>query len=186
MLTLKEKTAQIRKELKDQGITNKMASVRGRYALYDESITITIKDITVSKKKVETIVDKYEEISYDEYNGEILEGGNTYIHVQFDWQVLEEAKKDFMELATEIYNNSQECGKNELYTPYRDDNKVIFYQAHYSNCNPPTISLSEIKVIKDEYGEFNSYDRLTSTIATCPEGIASALVQYKFQYGVNI
>ena len=72
MMTLKEKVAQIRKDLKAEGITAKRVSVRGKYALYDESITIKIKDITVSKKLVESIVNKYEEIRYDEYNGEVL------------------------------------------------------------------------------------------------------------------
>lgn len=186
MLTLKEKVAQIRKELKAEGITNKMASVRGKYVLYDESITITIKDITVSRKKVEEIAKKFEEIERDYYAMEILAGGNTYVHVDFDWQVLEEAKKDFMEIAEKIYNDSQDYGENELYRVAENNNKVAFYQAHYSNGNPPTISLSEIKVIKDEYGEFNSYNRLTGTIATCTEGIASALVLFKYQYGLDI
>lgn len=186
MLTLKEKVAQIRKDLKAEGITNKQVSVRGKYALYDESITITIKDITVSRKKVEEIAEKFEEVEWDHYAMEILAGGNTYIHVDFDWQVLEEAKKDFMEIAEKIYNDSQSYGENELYRVIENNNKVAFYQAHYCNGNPPMISLSEIKVIKDEYGEFNSYNRLTSTIATCPEGIASALVQYKYQYGLEI
>lgn len=185
-MILKEKVAQIRKDLKAEGITAKQVSVRGKYSLYDESITITIKDIQVNKKNVEAIADKYEKISYDEYNGEILEGGNTYIHVEFDWRVLEEAKKDFMEVAEKIYNESQSCSENELYTPYRDENNAIFYQAHYSNGNPPTISLSSVKIITDKYGDFTSYDRLTGSIATCVEGIAEALVLYKYQYGISI
>lgn len=187
MLTLKEKIAQIRKDLKAEGITSRQVSVRGKKALYDESIRMVIKDITVSKKKVEEIAEKFEHIRYDEYNGEILQGCNTYINIEFDWKMLEEAKKDFIELAEKIYNDSQSCEKNELHTPYNDNDKVIFYQPHYCNGNPPTISLSQIEVVKDEkHGDWQRYNNITRTIATCPESIASALVQYKYQYGVNI
>ena len=56
MMVLKDKLAQIRKDLKVEGITSKMVAVRGKYSLYDESITIKIKDVSVNKKLVESIV----------------------------------------------------------------------------------------------------------------------------------
>ena len=185
MMTLKEKVVQIRKDLKAEGITPKRVSVRGKYALYDESITIKIKDITVSKKLVESIVNKYEEIRYDEYNGEVLAGGNTYIHIEFDWEVLEQAKVEFMDLATEIYNNSQEYGEGSLYNAIEDDRNVVLYASKYNNGNPPTISLNQRPANYKELGCY-CYDNVKRYIATTPEGIASALVDFKYQYGLNI
>lgn len=188
MMVLKDKLAQIRKDLKAKGITSKMVAVRGKYSLYDESITIKIKDVSVSKKLVESIVNKYEEISYDQYNGEILAGGNTYIHIEFDWNALEEAKEQFIDLATEIFNKGkEECEKPyELYRAIENDSKVVLYQPNYSNGNAPSISLKNIITLTDEYGSFKSYDNVKSYIATCPENIASFLVECKYQYGLSI
>lgn len=188
MMSLKEKVAQIRKDLKEVGITAKMASVRGKNSLYDESITVKIKDITVNKKLIDEIVYKYDDISYDEYNGEILAGGNTFTHVEFDYDVLLEARKDFIRLATKIYTEGKEaCKKDyELHRAIEEDSKVVLYQPNYSNGNPPSIALNNIVKVVDEYGEFNSYDRVKSYIANTPEDIATFLVECKYQYGLNI
>ena len=186
-MTLKEKVLQIRKELKAAGFTTKQVSVIGKNALYDESINIRIKDLEANKEKIQNIVMKYESIRYDEYNGEILNGCNTYVHVEIDYNLLLLARKDFIEKSNDILEKSkEECGHNELHTVYEDDKQIIFYQPHYSNGNPPTISLSEIKPLEYEGKIYNSYDTIKRNIATHSENIAEFLVLCKYQYNCNI
>lgn len=58
------------------------------------SITVKIKNPFINIKDVEKVVNKYESISYDEYSGEILCGGNTFVFVSYDDGCFDEAAKD--------------------------------------------------------------------------------------------
>lgn len=71
---------QIKKELKEAGIPTKKISVR-----CDGSVHVTIKDLSISIEAVEKVVKKHEHYQRDEYNGEILQGGNTFVFVDYDW-----------------------------------------------------------------------------------------------------
>lgn len=186
-MNLKEKVAELRKEIKAAGYTTKQVSVRSKYVMYDDSIRVTIKDLNVNKKLIEEIADKYESIRYDEYCGEVLQGCNTFVNVEIDYSLLIEAQEDYMEIATQIYNNALvECENNySLYTAIEDNRNVVFYQPHYCNGNTPTISLNRRP---ENYKELGCYghENITRSIATCPENIAMFLVECKYQHGVNI
>lgn len=80
MLRTTEKAKLIRAELKTLGITSKQVSVTCRSG----SIDCYIKDLSVEPEVVEKIAKKYENVRYCEYSQEILQGGNTFVFVQYD------------------------------------------------------------------------------------------------------
>ena len=66
------------------------------------SIRVEIKSPFINIKDVEEVVNKYESISRDEYTGEILCGGNTFVFVSYSDDVFSEVAEDFEEEAEAI------------------------------------------------------------------------------------
>lgn len=88
---------EIKKYLRENGIDTKNISVKGSNCGYSENFNITIKDINIDIEKVRDLAKTFESYERDERTGEILEGGNTYIFVNYDYNTLK--------LANEKYNN---------------------------------------------------------------------------------
>lgn len=82
-MTDNERLAAIRKELKEHGYNNRRVGVS-----YDGyAIRLTIKELAIDKKEIENIAMKYENYSRDERTGEILQGGNTFVLVDYDYRL---------------------------------------------------------------------------------------------------
>lgn len=82
-MTVTERTAAIRAALKERGYTSRQVSVKASRASLCSSIDIQIKDASVSRNLVEAIAEPYESISRCSITGDILSGGNTYLHVSY-------------------------------------------------------------------------------------------------------
>jgi len=106
-MTNKERTQAIRAELKKAGYGTKQVSVRSRYCGYSDATDITVKDINCNIEEIRKICEKFEKIDYDKYSGEILEGGNTYISVQWDWKVIHNATEDKVAEAEKLVNETK-------------------------------------------------------------------------------
>ena len=89
-----ESTAQrIRKALKAElGTNNRQVSVRADGGL---GATVTIKDLSLDWAKVHEIAHSFERIRRCEITGDILGGGNTFISVSYDWQILKAARDEY-------------------------------------------------------------------------------------------
>ena len=77
-----EAAADIRRELKAKGISSRQVSVRAKSFSMGSSIDIEIHDPAVSIKTVHAAADAKEKIDRDMW-GEILSGGNRYLHVSY-------------------------------------------------------------------------------------------------------
>ena len=99
--TTTEQAKEARLILKDNGYSRKQVSVRNR----NGSIQVTIKDLNVGVKKVESLVKGFEDISRCEAAGEILCGGNTFVFVNYDWQVMRDKQEGYTEQAENILAN---------------------------------------------------------------------------------
>ena len=93
MSTTYKSTTDRAKEIRDTlkrkyGWTSRQVSVRREYFSMGSSIDVVIKDPTIPIKPVEEIANAHEDISRDEYTGEILSGGNRYVHVAYDSDAL--------------------------------------------------------------------------------------------------
>lgn len=181
----KEIAKTIRKELKENKITNKQVSVTSKSATYDNVIRVNIKDVNVSYKLVNEIANKYESVSYDQANGEILAGGNTYVHVEFNYDAIQEAKQNYMQKAEELMEKNKNCSANESVTVASKDNLTILYQPQWCNGSPSSIGLYR----KPEGWEKENCYCLTNIKrydAQCAESIAEALLMFACQYGIDV
>lgn len=160
-ISAKDKAKLIRKELKNKGITSKQVSVRTDNSCLDSSITCTIKDLSVPKELVEKIARRQEHLYRDHYSGEILSGGNTFIFVNFDWEILDKAKEEFRCLAEAI--------KPGLIAETKT-HEVIFIDGHWG----------KISCRNKKTGEATSY------IAHNKHAIAEALTLLKYQHGIAV
>jgi hypothetical protein len=75
----------IRADLKRAGIPHKSVSVRMPHW---GSVHVTIRDASISISTIKTIANAYECIRRDDASGEILSGGNTFVDVDYDGEVL--------------------------------------------------------------------------------------------------
>lgn len=129
----------IKKLLKEKGFDTKKISVKHRYCGYSESFDITIKDINININEIENIIKSLEYYERDERTGEILEGGNTYIFTQYDFDTIKEANEKYNQKIIDII-------EKELST------RTIEEKTSWNNgdCNP-VISLTD-KIICYRYG----------------------------------
>lgn len=95
-----ERSKAIRERIKNElGYTSKQVSVRSSNCGYSDETRITVKDLSCDFEAIEKIAKSFEKVDYDQYNGEILSGGNTYIFVAYDWDVLHQAEEKEIENA---------------------------------------------------------------------------------------
>jgi len=79
-MSTKERAAQMRGEFKAAGWNARKISVRTEYFSLGSAIHVTVRDASVDVAKAEEIAKGFESIRRDEYTGEILGGGNCYLH----------------------------------------------------------------------------------------------------------
>lgn len=75
----------IRADLKAQGYSSRKISVREPH---HGDVTVTIRDAGVKLADIKAIADVYRHVRYCEASGEILLGGNTYVEVTYDRDVI--------------------------------------------------------------------------------------------------
>lgn len=80
--TTTEHAAEIRAAFKALGWSSRKVSVRADHFSMGSSIDVTIKDPCVSTTKAKAIAEGAQSIRRCEISGEILGGGNRYVHVR--------------------------------------------------------------------------------------------------------
>ena len=83
MKTNKELSAEIKAILKQNGIKRNEVSVRVSDCGYSTAIHIIVKVPTISCRMIRKLLIHYEDINRDEFNGEILQGGNIYLWLDY-------------------------------------------------------------------------------------------------------
>lgn len=112
----KELGAYVRAELKKVGITSRMVSTRVSDCGYSTSVDCTIKDLSVDFDTVRKIVEQVEYIRYDPYAQEILSSCNIFTHVQYDWQIMRDAKIAVRESVKAETDKMNDNSSHKLYT----------------------------------------------------------------------
>ena len=131
----KERSAAIRAELKKLGYNSKQISVRSGDCGYSDYTNIRIKDMAIRINDVKKVCKAFESVDYDEYTGEILAGGNCYISVDYDYDALEEARKNELPKVEELIKGIDKGEQKRIerkdfdYVLYSDDKG--FYMACY-------------------------------------------------------
>lgn len=91
MKTCREVNRAMKEALKKAGIDTRFISIRHKWCGYSESYHVEILSADIDREKVRRICNNFEEIDRDERTGEILAGGNTYIWVDYCWDIREKA-----------------------------------------------------------------------------------------------
>lgn len=123
----KELSQLIRKTLKESGFTSKDVSVRVRSALYDTSVSITVKNPIVRLSEVENIVKKFSEVDYDEHSQEILAGCNVYVHCQYEYGIFKEAAQALLPIAEMVLSNKEKYSGHAI----ADNEEKTVHIIHY-------------------------------------------------------
>lgn len=101
------KATDIKNELKELGYNVKdfKISVKHR-GCADIYINVTVKNIMLNLNEIDSILkEKYESIDYDELTCEILQGGNIFVLVEYDEEVMYQAIKQRKADAQKILDN---------------------------------------------------------------------------------
>lgn len=88
---LLEGTNEVADFLKTKGYNRTKVSVKHSYYGYDDGYKVTVKDVSIPLEKIKELVLKFRSVDYDERSGEILSGGNTYVDVEYDKNVVKDA-----------------------------------------------------------------------------------------------
>ena len=187
-MSAKEMAQEIRNQLKEKGYNSRQVSVKAKAVMYDDSITVTIKDLTIPFKVVNDIAEKYESIRYDEYCGEVLNGCNTYVRVCFDYDAIRQEREKYMQFARDTMEKYKDTPVGQLETIAEHDDLEIFYIPKRNNGNNEAIEVCQRVTQKyfnsDE--EYESIDTLERRDAYNEYAIAEALVYFVNQYNFKI
>lgn len=97
IMTTTEHAATIRATLKrDHGWTGRQVSVRSDLYSMGSSIRVVIRDPSVPIETVRRVAMPAEKVDRDQF-GEILSGGNRYVEVSYDWEVLETMGRHYVD-----------------------------------------------------------------------------------------
>lgn len=131
---------EIKNYLKEKGIDTRKVSIRHEYPGYSEAFNITIKDINVSASEVEKLAKHFEYYETDERTGEILAGGNTFIYVNYDYDIIKELNEKYNQDVVDIIKKELSKKTEEEVKSWNDGNvnpiitladKVICYKKGY-------------------------------------------------------
>ena len=86
-MTDRERVSAIRLTLKEKGYNSRRVGVTYKVAGYSAIIRVTIKEPEIDKGEIENLVKGFNAIDIDERTGEILEGGNTFVSVHYDYKL---------------------------------------------------------------------------------------------------
>ena len=143
-MTNKELSMKIRKSLKEAGYTQKDIKVSVRSSRYDTAAKITIHNPHIDRHRIEKILrPAYEEIDREDITGEILQGGNTMLFIEYEYGIFEEVAREWMATAKGLMQSKAEvtrifdglylldpdhCGALEI--RQQDENTSCTYRVH--------------------------------------------------------
>ena len=143
-MTNKELSMKIRKSLKEAGYTQKDIKVSVRSSRYDTAAKITIHNPHIDRHRIEKILrPAYEEIDRDDITGEILQGGNTMLFIEYEYGIFEEVAREWMATAKGLMQSKAEVTRifdglylldpdhrGALEIRQQDENTTCTYKVH--------------------------------------------------------
>ena len=107
-MTNKELNAAIKEELKMAGYKTNSFSVLTRSSRYDTVTHITIKTPEININDIRKLLAHWEEIDHDTRTGEVLQGANTYMRIDYKDVIFDSIAEKFKAAAEAAFNSEQE------------------------------------------------------------------------------
>lgn len=101
-MTNMELSKAIRADLKAAGIPKSAYSISVKYAGYETSVSVRVKDLSINMHRFDNVLRRYRHVDWDDRCMEILAGGNTFVHADYDINVLCDASARCRDRAAEI------------------------------------------------------------------------------------
>ena len=160
-MTNKELSMKIRKSLKEAGYTQKDIKVSVRSSRYDTAAKITIHNPHIDRHRIEKILrPAYEEIDRDDITGEILQGGNTMLFIEYEYGVFEDVAREWMATAKGLMQSKAEVTRifDGLYLldPDHCGALEIRQQDEKSSCTYKVHSISHLCEFLYKFAEFKT------------------------------
>lgn len=159
MLNNKELGQAIRNLLKEQNIKRNDVSVRVAGG-YSTAVNIKIKNPKISRRQVEKIVKRFEDVERDGRSGEILGGANTYIFVDYAAGVFDEALKAWLVTAESAMKDKAEVVRifNGLYLTrdYDLHTWIVRQQDKNDFCSMMAADTEDVAKLIYKFAEFGS------------------------------
>lgn len=159
MLSNKELGQAIRNLLKENGIKRNDISVRVAGG-YSTAVNIKIKNPKISRRQVEKIVKRFEDLERDGRSGEILDGANTYIFVEYAADVFNDVMKAWLVTAESAMKDKAEIVRifNGLYLTrdYEKHTWIVRQQNEKDFCNSYASEMEDIAKLIYKFVEFGS------------------------------
>lgn len=160
-MTNKELGNAIRATLKAEGYAPRDFSVRVRHCGYSTSANVTIKNPEIRRESVERLLSKFESIDRDERTGEILEGGNCYLFVDYADGIFDAPAQEMAATAAGVLKEAGECIRifDGLYLCNRNGRTELHQQNHEGNFTWPIGGfslLNELCVAMYKYAKFGT------------------------------
>ena len=160
-MTNKELSMKIRKSLKEAGYTQKDIKVSVRSSRYDTAAKITIHNPHIDRHRIEKILSPaYEEIDRDDITGEILQGGNTILFIEYEYGIFEEVAREWMATAKGLMQSKTEVTRifDGLYLldPGHCGALEIRQQDEKSSCTYKVHSISHLCEFLYKFAEFKT------------------------------
>lgn len=109
-MTNKEIAQEIRKAIRECGYSRKDISVKSSYVGYSSKFDVIIKNPLIRLSAIKDIVKRFESYERDIASGEILEGGNDYVFVSYEYGIYDDVINEVMPDAEKIFNNENYNG----------------------------------------------------------------------------
>lgn len=168
----------IKAAIKAAGIPTKRISVTTSYPGYEEVIAVTIKDTNINIDDVEKIARRFREVAIDERCQEVLQGGNAFVKVRYDYNALDTAVKALEPLAADVIKRINTTPANSSYKIIAP-NGFIMELLTFTNSDHWTIYNTQYS--------FNDIDHRASIRPSdyYPENLPHALARIFFNLGAR-
>ena len=113
-----KKATEIKKDIKKLlGIAPIDYSLKWSHFSLGKSLDCAVKNPRIGLTELDIFLHQnYEEISYDEFSGEILGGGNTYISVTYDYNIV--CNVDFQNIFIDFLKSGENIWHKSCWNPF--------------------------------------------------------------------
>lgn len=115
-MTNKEINSAVKSELKAAGYNVKDFRISVKDALYDGVIRVTVKNPLVKPSDIKELLGHWESYEIDQRTYEILQGGNTYVFVQYDLHAFDNLPAEYTERAAAVLGDMEQYDGREIAT----------------------------------------------------------------------
>lgn len=156
MFTNKEINAAIKDELKAAGFNVKDFRVSVKDCGYSTSAHVRIKSPVVNRLEVEKVLKKFDQLERDARTGEILEGGNLYLFVEYESGIFDIPAREWAADAMGIFRSSGECVRAYDGLWYMPGDMELHQQNAAGHCTRRIGGVADLAVALYKFAKFGT------------------------------